>query len=593
MLSISKPLRGFSIMSVTALFLALILPLATAGIGFKASIYPHPGTKFTPKPAFQSFVVQESLSDTPQGFAKVGPAAASSSINLRIALSSKDVPGLEKALLDVSNPSSSNYGNHLSKAEVNAFVAPSDQAVDAVQAWLTSHGLAVDSSSSTGHWISVSVPISKANKMLSANYETFMHMSSGKTYPRTLSFSLPTEVANFIDHIHPTTTFNDPQSQGPALSIAQPASTASSNDTAASCSTAVTPACLQSLYGIPDVAATASSNGIAVAGFIEEFARRADLKHFLKAFRPDMDATTTFTTQKLDGGRNPQNATIAGLEANLDIQYTIGVATGVPVFFVSAGNNFDDGDLEGFLDMVNFLSDQDDVPYVLTTSYNNNEINFSPALAAKLCSAYMALGARGTSVLFSSGDGAVAGTRQQDCTTYQVTFPSGCPYITSVGSTHGIAPEIASAFSSGGFSNSFSIPDYQADAVAAYLKAQGTTNQGLFNASGRGYPDVSAQGENVQIVLSGGTTPVFGTSCSTPIFASIVALLNDQLIAAGKSPLGFLNQWLYSNPDMFNDVTTGSNPGCGAGGFEALAGWDPVTGLGTPNFTKMKAAAGL
>ncbi|KAJ7490735.1 family S53 protease [Mycena latifolia] len=580
-------------MSVKALFLALILPLAASGMGFKASIYPYPGSKPAPKPAFKTFVVQENLSGAPQGFSRVGPAAVSSSVNLRIALSSRDIPGLEKALLDVSNPSSANYGKHLNKAKVNAFLAPSDKAVAAVQSWLSSHGLAVDSSSSAGHWISVSVPIPKANKMLSANYETFMHMSSGKTYPRTLSFSLPTEVASYIDHIHPTTTFNNPQSQGPSLSIRPSASAASSNDTATSCATTITPECLQSLYEIPTAAATQSSNSIAVAGFIEQFARRADLKHFLKAFRSDMKEATTFITQKIDGGRNPQNASIAGIEANLDIQYTIGVATGVPVSFVSVGNNFDDGELEGYLDMINFLSEEDKVPQVMSTSYGNNEVDFSPALAAKLCIAYMAFGARGTSVLFSSGDGSVEGTQPQNCTTYQASFPSGCPYITSVGSTHGIAPEIASDFSSGGFSNYFNIPDYQADAVATFLKAQGTTNQGLFNASGRGYPDVAAQGENVQIVSRGKTQGVDGTSCSTPIFASVIALLNDQLIAAGKSPLGFLNQWLYANPGMFNDVTTGSNPGCGAGGFEALAGWDPVTGLGTPNFTKMKTAAGL
>ena len=69
-----------------------------------------------------------------------------------------------------------------------------------------------------------------------------------------------------------------------------------------------------------------------------------------------------------------------------------------------------------------------------------------------------------------------------------------------------------------------------------------------------------------------------GTSASSPTFASIVALLNDRLIAAGRSPLGFLNPWLYSTASgAFNDVVGGSNPGCGTSGFEALEGWDPVS----------------
>ncbi|KAF7364615.1 Family S53 protease [Mycena venus] len=564
---------GFA-MSTTSLFLASILSLAAASPA-----------------AFQTFVVRESLSSAPQGFVKVGPAADATPINLRIALASSDVPGLEKALLDVSTPSSSNYGNHLSKAEVNAFLAPTAEAVAAVQAWLDSHGLVANKSSSAGDWLSLTVPVSKANEMLSANYQTFKHVASGKAYARTLSFSLPTEVADHVATVHPASTFNNPISLSPVLSAPKPANI--SPEAAASCATTITPACLQSLYKIPKTAATESSNGIAVAGFIEQFARRADLKSFLQNFRSDMDDTTTFTTQELDGGKNSQGASQAGIEANLDIQYTIGVATGVPTYFVSVGESFQDGDLEGFLDIVNFLSDEDDVPQVMTTSYGENETDMSKALAFKLCTAYAAFGARGTSVLFASGDGGVEGGQAQSCTKYQAAFPAGCPFLTAVGSVHGTSPETASTFSSGGFSNYWGAPDYQADTVAAFLKAQGTTNKGLFNASGRGYPDVSAQGENVQIVSGGETQGVDGTSCSSPIFASVIGLLNDQLISAGNSPLGFLNPWLYANPDMLNDVTTGSNPGCGAKGFTARAGWDPVTGLGTPNYTKMKAAAGL
>jgi tripeptidyl-peptidase-1 len=70
--------------------------------------------------------------------------------------------------------------------------------------------------------------------------------------------------------------------------------------------------------------------------------------------------------------------------------------------------------------------------------------------------------------------------------------------------------------------------------------------------------------------------------------------LLTSLFQAGKSPLGFLNPWLYSTAaSALNDITSGSNPGCNTNGFPAKAGWDPVTGLGTPNFTKLKAAAGL
>ena len=93
--------------------------------------------------------------------------------------------------------------------------------------------------------------------------------------------------------------------------------------------------------------------------------------------------------------------------------------------------------------------------------------------------------------------------------------------------------------------------------VDAYLTKLGTTNKGLFNASGRAYPDVAAQGEDVQVVVDGRTESVGGTSCASPIFSAVVALVNDQLLSAGKPPLGFLNPWLYANPQAFNDITSG------------------------------------
>ncbi|KAJ7656303.1 family S53 protease-like protein [Mycena polygramma] len=550
-------------------------------------------------------VLKQRRRSAPQGFVSMGAAPATQTIQLRFALASNDIAGLQKALLDVSTPSSPNYGNHLTRDQVNAYVAPSNASLAAVQTWLSSNNVTVDpvAAGAAGDWLTATVPIAKANTLLGANYQMFQHLASNKTYPRTLTYSLPAGVAAHIDDVHPSTTFNNPLTVRPVLSLPQPdrkggggggagAGAGGNTTAAASCDTAVTPACLQTLYGIPTTAATEKTNSIAVAGFIEQFAQTADLKSFLTSFRKDVSSATTFATQTLDGGKNTQSAQAAGVEANLDIQYTVGVATGVPVTFVSVGENFQDGDLGGFLDIVNFLSAEDTIPQVMTTSYGENEADISSALATKLCNAYMAMGARGTSVLFASGDGGVEGGSAQQCKVFQAAFPAGCPFLTAVGSVGGTT-ETASDFSSGGFSNVFAAPDYQTAAVATYLTALGSTNKGLFNTTGRGYPDVSAQGENVQIVSGGQTQPVAGTSCSSPIFASVIGLINDQLIAGGKSPLGFLNPWLYANAAALNDVTTGSNPGCGTQGFPAKTGWDPVTGLGTPNFAALKTAAGL
>ena len=149
--------------------------------------------------------------------------------------------------------------------------------------------------------------------------------------------------------------------------------------------------------------------------------------------------------------------------------------------------------------------------------------------------------------------------------------------VTSVGSTQGINPETAAPFSSGGFSNIFAQPDYQSSAVAAFLSALGNTNAGRFNAQGRAFPDVSTQGVQFLIDVGGRVGGVDGTSASSPTFASVVALLNDARLNLGMAPLGFLNPFLYSQgAAALNDITEGSNPGCGTDGFPAVPGWDPV-----------------
>ncbi|KAJ6488739.1 peptidase S8/S53 domain-containing protein [Mycena sanguinolenta] len=248
-------------------------------------------------------------------------------------------------------------------------------------------------------------------------------------------------------------------------------------------------------------------------------------------------------------------------------------------------------------------------PNVLTTSYGFDESDLSRSVANTLCNAYLQLGALGTSILFSSGDGGVSGSQSQSwlyhsslqasfglCSTNFIpTLPSDCPYVTSVGATQGTT-ETAASFSAGGFSNYFGIPSYQAADVAAYLSTLGAAKYaGQFNATGRGYPDVSFQGSNFEMAWDTELGTVDGTSCSSPAFASVMALLNDQLIAAGKLPLGFLNPFLYSDAGRaaLNDVASGDNPGCNTNGFPAVAGWDTVTGLGTPNFAALQAAVGL
>jgi len=206
-------------------------------------------------------------------------------------------------------------------------------------------------------------------------------------------------------------------------------------------------------------------------------------------------------------------------------------------------------------------------------------------------------------------------------------FPAASPFITSVGGTQidqgdGVAnlpnpppgcsgqncasggTEEAVSFaqanyaSGGGFSFVASSPSYQTAAVATYF-ASGVTlpPASYYNQAGRGFPDVAGLGSQVLIVDGGQIEPVGGTSCASPIFAGIIALLNDRVIQTTGKPLGFLNPLIYKMAaecsGCFQDITKGDNicteDGCASGckGFLCTTGWDPVTGVGTPNYGNM------
>lgn len=93
------------------------------------------------------------------------------------------------------------------------------------------------------------------------------------------------------------------------------------------------------------------------------------------------------------------------------------------------------------------------------------------------------------------------------------------PYVTTVGATKNMNPEIVAYdpknnFSSGGgFSNYFLRPSYQDSVVPAYIESLGGKFSGLFNTSGRGYPDIAAQGFQFLTIWNGSVVPLDGTRC--------------------------------------------------------------------------------
>ncbi|GAP88863.1 putative tripeptidyl-peptidase 1 [Rosellinia necatrix] len=558
--------------------------------------------------------LMDSLPSVPKGWTQLRPAALSEPITLKVALPQQHASELEQAVIDMSTPGHASYGKHMSRLELRSYTAPTTEAVSSVVSWLRGSSI---KSTVDNDWITFSTTVEKANALLNTTFAWYQYENGGGPKLRTLDYSVPDELAGSIDLIQPTTRFgqlgarkstifdmhilpDDAEFKVDATSAA-----------AADCNVnQITPACLKSLYNI-NYKPTARGNLVAFASYLEEYARYSDLASFESRWLPTATGQN-FTVQLVNGGLNNQNSNSDSGEANLDIQYILGVSAPIPILEYSTGGR---GPLvptqdepgpssnEPYLEFLTYLLAQPDsaLPQTLSTSYGEEEQSVPAEYALKVCNMFMQLGARGVSVLFSSGDSGPGDScvRVTDGAPYfQPTFPGACPYITSVGATRGVSPEAAVSFSSGGFSTLHARPSWQNSAVSTYLGSIGKTYAAYFNASNRGFPDVATQGASFAVVDKGRNALLSGTSASSPVFAGVVALLNAARKSQGLAPLGFLNPFLYANAAAFTDVQTGAGVGCSSNSafrngarWNATAGWDPVTGLGTPLFDKLLAAA--
>ncbi|KAI0002764.1 subtilisin-like protein [Xylariaceae sp. FL0662B] len=582
-------------------------------------------------------VVVESLPKVPMGWRKLQNAAPYQVIKLRIALEQPGLSRFEQALYDISTPQNPLYGRHMSRDEVREMMKPRDESTAAVLGWLRSAGISSSEIENDGEWINFKTTVSKAADLLNTDFGVYGQIGTAVQRTRTLHYSVPEEVRPHITMIQPTTRFGQirPQAvevyevleqQETAQFFKTAAVTPTQDLNATFCNSTVTPECLRALYNIGDTTADASVAAVfGVSGFLEEYAKHDALDQFLQQFAP-YALTQNFTTLLVNGGLDNQTDTVHDdVEANLDMQYAASLGFNTNIRYYSTGGRGElvpdldqpdpaTGSNEPYLEYLTHLLalPDEELPHTLTTSYGEDEQSVPKPYAKKVCTMFGQLGARGVSVLISSGDtgpGSACQTNDGRNTTRLLPiFPAACPFVTSVGGTVGVEPEHAVSFSSGGFSDVFARPGYQDTAVSAYLAGIGDTFRGLYNAAGRGFPDVAAQGRNFSVISQGKLNKVSGTSASAPTFAAVVSLLNNARLQTGQRPLGFLNPWLYSSAAAgaaLTDIVVGGSKGCtgkdiysdlpapyvpGAG-WNATEGWDPVTGLGTPLFDKLLALA--
>lgn len=546
-------------------------------------------------------------------------------LNLRIGLIQPGFTELEGSLAKSSDPDHPDYGAHLSREQVLALSRPDESSLVGVQSWLSGLNITSQQWSESKDSVSVSVPVSKAEQMLSTTFQVFKHIGSNYNVVRTLEYSLPTEVFDHIAYISPITSFMRPTlrkdtSALSSRSVLEARPVALNQSDFSSCGedpsrpSVIDPPCVRKLFNIGNYSADGNlPNGIGVAGYLDIWAKPESLAQYLADYIPEsIGSNYTMNIVNLTG---PFNAETSESEGNLDTQLAIQVAFPIKMTYYTANSippyipdaNQDSeipGRNEPYLDLIDYLLNLTDaeLPKVLTTSYGDDEQTVPRDYANAVCQGFAKLGARGTTVIFSSGDQGLGVDFAEYCitndgknrTTFLPVFPASCPYVTTVGMFGlGDGAAVSTLFSSGaGFSYYFDRPAYQDLEVSHYLTNfhDSPVQNEMYNHRGRAYPDIIGPGGGAFFDYYYNRWDIGGgTSAAAPTIASIVTLLNDWRLRQHKPTLGFLNPFLYKNQQALVDIVEGTVDGCEMPGFNATKGWDPVSGLGYMNFEKLKA----
>ena len=325
-------------------------------------------------PAFGA--VHEQLAAVPNEWTHVATPDDSSTIILQIGLQEQNLEQLEPLLYAISTPGSSRYGDYMDADDVRALLQPSSDSNIAVLAWLKDAG--VTRVYSDGTWVNFATTVATANKLLNTQFNYYNR--EGITKLRTTQYSIPDNLRQHIDLVTPTTFFGKTKAQAPAMvggKVRAP------RQVDASCATLITPQCLKQLYSVNYTPDPKSGSRIAFGSFLNESARTSDLQQFETTYKIPQQS---FSVELINGGTNDQSISANHGEADLDVEYIIGVSHPLPVVsYITGGSppfipNLDEptpanNTNEPYLNYYSYLLSKQnkELPQVITNSYSDDE----------------------------------------------------------------------------------------------------------------------------------------------------------------------------------------------------------------------------
>jgi kumamolisin len=515
-----------------------------------------------------------------RGARKLGPAQLDETLEVTVRLRRKNP--LPAASLDGRQlPLQRTYLNH-AELETAHGADPAD--IAQVETFARQNGLTVINANAAHRSVKLSGTVAQFNSAFNVVLEQWEH-AGGHYRGRTGTVQIPSQLAEIVSGVFGLD--NRPFAK-PHFRRLKPGATTQFKG--------YLPPKVAQFYNFP----TGVDGAGQVIGIIELGGgyRASDLTAYFKQIGV---ASPNVTSVSVDRGRNaPTTAQSADGEVMLDIEVAASIAPGaeIVVYFAAGATDRD------FLDAISeAVHDNVNNPSVISISWGGPEASASASFQTEFDQTLQSAAALGITVTVASGDDGAAdeGPNEWDNRTH-ADFPASSPHVLACGATHiqvsgnQISKESvwnqrvidteedSFGSSGGGISGFFPVPPYQASIA---LPKDITTGK-----TGRGVPDVSGDGDPASgylVRVDGQEFPIGGTSAVAPLWAGLIALINQKL----KHRVGFINPLLYGNPSALRDVVVGDNKvGSGSIGYTATKGWDPCTGLGSPDGAKLLAVLG-
>ncbi len=504
------------------------------------------------------------------GATLIGPANPDERLQVTVVLRHKLSSGGHESLAEIIA-----RGERLTRDEYEARYGAAPEEGERVQAFAETHGLQVSDINLAARTVTLAGTVAAFSSAFQVKLALYKY-PGGEYRGRTGPVHIPAELKDVIRSVHGLDDRPQAKTHYRFQRRGDPDPTGIANPKTVKASyTAVQ---VGKYYNFP-TGLTGEGQTIAIVELGGGY-KKADLTQYFASvgISPEPSVSSVSVDQHTNKPTGSTNG--SDVEVVLDIEVAGSVAPGAEIVVYFAPNTD-----AGFLDAINRAAmDKTHNPSVISISWGGPESNWTAQSLHSVNSALEAAAAVGVTVCVAAGDdGATDGLTDGQS---HVDFPASSPYALACGGTTlyvtggAIASEVVwnelpkNGATGGGVSGTFPLPSWQSAA-----KVPVSANPGSFK--GRGVPDVAGDADPLtgyRVEVDGQGAVVGGTSAVAPLWAGLIALLNQSL----PKPVGYLNPNLYQKVagvfDAFRDITSGNN-----GAYYAAPGWDACTGWGSPN----------